>query len=155
MEDLNYQGFWNETLKQMRAELGEEEFGGWFTDIKYLRGGKNSIVLGFPSGFHRDRIIKHYQKTIKTKLNTLSGTAINLEFEVIPDSETETNLTETENPVKETPETTPSAPENSEKIPKKQHPQMLEDYTFEKYGILGTQAKQRTGYFRNSLFLII
>jgi len=136
MAGFNYEGLWNETLGRLRTELGEEEFCGWFTDIRYVRSGENSIVAGFKSGFHRDIIKSRYQNNIEGKLKALAGREISLEFEVFPD---ETD----ENPA--APEKTPSKPENREPVkqanprenqqkPKRtQHSMMRDDYTFEKY----------------------
>jgi chromosomal replication initiator protein len=137
MAEFDYGGFWNETLCQLRTELGEEEFSAWFSDIKYLRSGENSIVLGFPSSFHRDRIKARYQNNIRAKLKKLADREIALEFEVIPGSKTETSV-----PVQKNNTTTNTAVDDydrsNENIPasppqKKQHPQMRDDYTFEKY----------------------
>jgi len=137
MAEFDYGGFWNETLCQMRTELGEEEFSAWFSDIKYLRSEETSVVIGFPSGFHRDRIKTRYQNNIRAKLKKLVGREIALEFEVIPGSKTETSV-----PVQKNNTTTNAAADDSdrshENIPaslpqKKQHPHMRDDYTFEKY----------------------
>ncbi|MCL2444259.1 MAG: chromosomal replication initiator protein DnaA, partial [Treponema sp.] len=62
MADLDYEGFWKETLIHLRNDLGEEEFSGWFSDMKYLRArfddqtNEKSIVVGIPSAFHRDKV---------------------------------------------------------------------------------------------------
>jgi chromosomal replication initiator protein len=133
MAGYDYEGFWNETLHHLRSELGEEEFSAWFTDIKYLRSGENSIVLGFPSGFHRDRIKARYQNGIKTKLNGLAGREVVLEFEIIPGNKAEIAVPAPKAAAAEA--TAGKSGENPpvEKPPKKRHPHMRDDYTFEKY----------------------
>jgi chromosomal replication initiator protein len=129
MAGYDYEGFWNETLHHLRSELGEEEFSAWFTDIRYVRSEENSIVLGFPSGFHRDRIKARYQNGIKTKLRGLAGKDVALEFEVVPGNNAEIDV----------PAPKAAAADNSgekapsEKPKKKRHPHMRDDYTFEKY----------------------
>jgi len=141
MAEFDYGGFWNETLCQMRTELGEEEFSAWFSDIKYLRSGENSVVLGFPSSFHRDRIKARYQNGIRAKLKKLADRDIVLEFEIIPDSKTETaSSVQKANTVSDTASDDPadnSGPSNEntsgKKSKKKQHPHMRDDYTFEKF----------------------
>jgi chromosomal replication initiator protein len=82
MADLDYEGFWKETLVQLRNDLREEEFGGWFSILKYLRADDNSIVVGAPSAFHRDKIISRYQDVLKSTLKNISGKDITLVFEV-------------------------------------------------------------------------
>ena len=131
---FDYEGFWNETLNQLRAELGEEEFSAWFTDIRYLRSGENGVVIGFPSGFHRDRVKARYQDGIKRKLKTLAGKELALVFEVAPGNRAENpaagEKTHSDTkPAADNPVEKPAA----EKPPQKQHPHMRDDYTFEKY----------------------
>jgi len=128
MAGYDYEGFWNETLHHLRSELGEEEFSAWFTDIRYVRSGENSIVLGFPSGFHRDRIKARYQNGIKTKLRGIAGKEIVLEFEVIPGSKMETAL-----PAPKAAAGNSGEKPSVEKPKKKHHPHMRDDYTFEKF----------------------
>jgi chromosomal replication initiator protein len=134
MAEDDYEGFWNEALNQLRSDLGEEEFNAWFTDIKYLRSGENSVTIGFPSNFHRDRVKTRYFNNIRAKLKEIAGREISLEFEVFPDSKESPSL-----PAQKTKKTTETAADNSggktpaEKPKKKHHPQMRDDYTFETY----------------------
>ena len=132
MAEHDYEGFWNETLHHLRSELGEEEFSAWFTDIRYVRSGENSIVLGFPSNFHRDRIKARYHNGIKTKLKGLAGREVTLEFELIPGDKAEPAVSA------QITAAVPAAGNSGENPPaekpkKKQHPHMRDDYTFEKY----------------------
>jgi chromosomal replication initiator protein len=133
MAEFNYEGFWDKTLHQLRIELGEGEFNAWFTDIKYLKSQENSIIIGFPSNFHRDRIKTRYQNSIKAKLRELAGGDIALEFEVIPGD----TVPVAENSLPAAPKTPDSHTVTreipAEKPKKGQHPQMRDDYTFEKY----------------------
>ena len=159
MAEFDYEGFWNETLNQMRAELGEEEFGGWFTGIKYLRSGENCIVIGFPSGFHRDRVKTRYQNDIKTKLKGLTGREITLEFRVDTEIKAENaaaNATKDTGSAGKTGEKPPEPEDSGEpagstanKPKKKQHPHMRDDYTFEKY-IIG----ENNNFAANAAFAI-
>ncbi|MCL2441486.1 MAG: chromosomal replication initiator protein DnaA [Treponema sp.] len=132
MAELDYEGFWKETLIQLRNDLGEEEFSGWFSDLKYLRAGNNSIVVGVPSKFHRDKVISSYQCAIITILKSISGEEINLEHEIIKQGpqkkETQPVKTSTaENPPAE------KAPKPKEK--RDRHSQLQENFTFENYVI--------------------
>jgi chromosomal replication initiator protein len=155
MVKVDYEEFWNETLNQLRAELGEEEFSGWFTDIYYLRSGENNITVGFPSGFHRDRVKTRYQNSIKTKLKALAGKDIALEFEVITDDNAAIKQKPTAKDTHARPgsQSASSATKNAEpareKLKKKQHPQMRDDYTFEKY-IVG----ENNNFAHNAAFAI-
>jgi len=135
MAEFDYGGFWDETLCQLRTELGEEEFSAWFSDIKYLRSGENSVVIGFPSGFHRDKVKARYQNGIKAKLKKLAGRDIALEFEIVPGNKAEKTNNPVNNTAGDTAESSDlsSEPPAAKKPKKNKHPQMRDDYNFEKY----------------------
>ena len=140
MTNADYEELWNNTLDLLKSELGEEVFGGWFTDIKYLRSGEKSIFVGFPSAFHRDRVKTRYQKNITAKLKEQFGEEISLEFEVIPDNEaknsgTELKTNENTDTVTEidTPDGVSTEEKPEEKQKKKPHSQLRDDYTFERF----------------------
>jgi chromosomal replication initiator protein len=143
MADINYEGFWKETLNQLRTDLGEEEFDGWFSDLTWIRSGENFIVIGVPSTFHRDKVKARYQNAIKTQLKELSGREIGLEFEVTGAKQAE-NAPAVSEKAPQTGGVNAQNGENlsaggaaeaapSEKPKKKQHPQMRDDFTFERY----------------------
>jgi len=133
MADLDFEGFWNETLIQLRTDLGEEEFSGWFSDLKYLRAGENSVVIGFPSAFHRDKVKSRYQNAINSKLRELAGREIAIEFEITG------KVAKKEAPP---PQSLPKdedsaavAPKETQK-PKKargKHPHLRDDFIFDRY----------------------
>jgi len=139
MVTYDYEGFWNETLNRMRSELGEEELSAWFADVRYLRSAENNVVIGFPSGFHRDRIKARYQNGLKAKLKELAGKDIALEFEVLSESEAKETLPaqkpgaadKTADADGASKKASASAP--AEKSKRAQHPQMRDDYTFERF----------------------
>ena len=140
MADLDYEGFLNETLIHLRNNLGEEEFSGWFSDMKYLRAGENTIVVGIPSVFHREKVKSHYKNLITSKLKELSGQDITIEYEVTG----KTAKKESAQPQSEQKKDATSANE-AEKTPKtkekkEKHSQMRDDYTFDRYVIAENNA---------------
>jgi len=144
MADLDYEGFWKETLVQLRNILGEEEFSGWFLDIKYLRcsttdAGKTSIIVGTPSAFHRDKVNSHYKKQIISILKDVSGQEIDFEMEV---TEKTAKKVESHHNQQKNEKPTSVTPEKAQKVKEKrgQHPQMRDDYTFERY-VVGENNK--------------
>jgi chromosomal replication initiator protein len=135
MADLDFEGFWNETLVQLRTDLGEEEFSGWFSDMKYLRAGENSVVIGIPSAFHRDKVKSRYQTVINSRLKELSGKEIALELEItgkIAKKEPQQPKTTGKND-----DSTAVTAEGTKKPEKSRgkHSQMRDDYTFDRYVI--------------------
>jgi chromosomal replication initiator protein len=138
MADLDYEGFWKETLIQLRTDLGEEEFGGWFLDTKFLHctttgAGESNIVIGVPSAFHRNRINDYFKDKIISKLKKLSEQEIAFEMEIIGNAAKKASSqphTQHENE-KSNAVITEKPQKTKEK--KEKHPQMRDDYTFEKY----------------------
>ncbi|MDR1617928.1 MAG: chromosomal replication initiator protein DnaA [Treponema sp.] len=145
MAEWDFKIFWQEAVDQIHTELGEQEFSVWFTNLKYLRGTENGITIAVPSSFYRDQVRIRYQNRIETKLKELTGKNMTIDFEVIPQ-----NLPE--KPVSPEKDAGSGRPENgsrdgtensgtggtvalSKTIPAKKppHPQLREDYTFEKY----------------------
>jgi len=142
MAESNNELLWSETLKQLKAELGEGVFSAWFTDVSYLRSGDNSVTIAFPSAFHRDRIKKNYLNDIRAKLKSLAGKEIALELELITEG-TEKTTSVPQEPasappveIKEEPEIIQKTKNPPVQKPKRdQHPKLRDDYTFERYVI--------------------
>jgi len=147
MADLDFKGFWDEALTRLRTDLGEEEFVGWFTDLKYLHSGENLVVIGVPSAFHRDKVKARYQNIIKTKLKEAAGRDISLEFEVVAGNNAENAAVQPEQVPqnsensyqtgKNQPSGTAKGAEPQKKEKKSKHPLMRDDYTFDRYIIGG------------------
>jgi len=135
MADLDYEGFWKETLIQLRNDLGEEEFSGWFSDMKYLRAGNNSIVVGIPSAFHRDKVKSRYQNVINSKLKELSGQEITIELEIVGKSAKKPSPAAQSTAKSD--DSSAAATEKAPKVKEKRgkHPNMRDDYTFDRYVI--------------------
>ncbi|MDR0502908.1 MAG: chromosomal replication initiator protein DnaA [Treponema sp.] len=142
MADLDYEGFWKETLIQLQNDLGEEEFSGWFSELKYLRTGKNektgenSIVVGIPSTFHRDKVKSRYQNAINSKLKELSGIDIIIEYEI-------TGKTVKEEPASQIQvkkDASTSASQEKTRKPKEKHPQLRDDFVFNTFVIGDTNG---------------
>jgi len=133
MITLDYEGIWKETLIQLQNDLREEEFSGWFSDIKYLRADGNNIVVGLPSAFHRDKVKNHYQNLIDSKIKVISGDDVLIKYEITGKT-TEKETVQVKSPEKNegsaanTPVKTTKTKEKRE-----QHPQMRDDYTFERF----------------------
>jgi chromosomal replication initiator protein len=145
MAEWDYGAFWQESLNQLRAELGEQDFSIWLNKMEYTQGAENSITITVPSSFYRDEVKKRYQNVITAKLRELSGRELAILFEVNPKkAETEPSGTaaaggrdaksgggggESQSGTKKAP--APIVVE--EKKPR--HPQLREDYSFNKYVI--------------------
>jgi len=147
MAELDYEGLWNETMLQLQNHLGNEVFSGWFSEVKYMRHNEvstdeNSIVIGVPAPFYREKIKTGYQNKITSILKEISGQEIALEIEV----ETETTKkngkkadakasSDTNNEPEQPIKTDLSHTEKKSKQKRGAHSQMRDDYTFERYVI--------------------
>jgi chromosomal replication initiator protein len=78
----DYRLFWSEAVKQIQAELTEQEYSLWFNRTNYLSSRQDTIIVSVPSSFYRDQVKSRYLSLIEHKLMELSGSRISLEFEV-------------------------------------------------------------------------
>ena len=140
MADLDYEGIWKDALIQLRTDLGEEEFSGWFSELKYLRhqvssAGEDSIIVGIPSAFHLDKVKSRYLKTINSKLNVISGKEVTIKFEIT--GKTAQKESKAHQSQQQNSDSTAAAAEKTPKVKEKKgkHSQMRDDFTFERYVI--------------------
>jgi len=141
MADLDYEGTWKEALIQMRNYLGEEEFGIWFSDFKFLRAGfdeetgKGSIIIGVPSAFLRDKVKSRYQTNINSKIKELSGKEITIDYEIIGKT-AKKEAVQSQSPLKNEDSSSATAAETQKNKKKKdKHSQLRDDFIFERYVI--------------------
>ena len=138
MSSCDYRIFWEETVKQLKDEIGEQEISMWFSRIVYERASDTTIVLSVPSGFYRDNVRQRYELLIEKKLLELLGSRINIEFEIkapqvadmqpTPQKKVSTPVGGATSVFREPQKTV--APEE-----KKKHPLLNERYTFDKFVI--------------------
>ena len=144
MAELDYEGLWNETLIQLRNNLGEEVFGGWFSEVKYLRHhGENGIVVGFPSAFHCYKVKSYYQSKINSIYKEISGKDIDLKLEIIKNDVDKPEIKEIPSVSNEPapPEKTNKTQTEKKQKPKREiHAYMRDDFTFDRY-VIGENNK--------------
>jgi chromosomal replication initiator protein len=145
MAESGYEVFWKEALNRIRAKVGEQDFSFWFGSLEYLKAEEKALLIAVPSSFYRDQIKIRYQNHLETLLKDLIGHDLTIEFEVKPQNRKENHSRPVEpegkgnasGPEKANPE----APEGKEpshtpgRAKKNRHPQLVEDYTFERYVI--------------------
>ena len=136
MNSCDYRIFWEETVKQLKEEIGEQEISMWFSRIVYERASDTVIVLSVPSGFYRDNVRQRYELLIEKKLLELLGSRISIEFEIkAPQAMDIQSVPKKDKPagtlasVSHEPQKT-ALPEE-----KKKHPLLNERYTFDKFVI--------------------
>lgn len=136
MNSCDYRIFWEETVKQLKDEIGEQEISMWFSRIDYERATDTVIVLSVPSGFYRDNVRQRYELLIEKKLLELLGSRISIEFEIkAPQAMDIQSVPKKDKPagtlasVSHEPQKT-ALPEE-----KKKHPLLNERYTFDKFVI--------------------
>jgi chromosomal replication initiator protein len=145
MAESGYEVFWKEVLNRIRSKVGEQDFSFWFGNLEYLKTEEKTLLIAVPSSFYRDQIKIRYQNQLETLLKDLIGHDLTIEFEIKPQNRKENPVRPVGSEGKETvsgPEKTdPAAPDgkgNSQtpgRIKKNRHPQLVEDYTFDKYVI--------------------
>jgi chromosomal replication initiator protein len=162
MAEWDFEIFWKETVNQIRADLGEREFSVWFANLEYLKSDENSVTIAVPSSFYRDQVKVRYQNRLETRLKELIGKELSVNFEVIPRNLSEKPVPQGKDAAsgqkKDGSEAGTgnsgaggmSAPPKTVPAKKPLHPQLREDYTFDKYvvgenNVLAANAAQAIG----------
>ena len=140
MAESNYKTFWDESLSQLKNELGNDEYGLWFSEVDYIRAEDTVIYASVPSNFFLGVFGPRYLPLIKEKIEKLTGKKLKITLEVRktgdPSTETaqslpaETGKAAILGPNSHVTET-PAAPDDRAK--KKSHPQLQDEYTFDSY----------------------
>ncbi len=78
----DYSSLWTETVRQIQRSISEQEFVMWFKNLRFAGSEQENIVLGVPSSFYKDQIVKRYQSEIEDTLHELQGTPIKITFVV-------------------------------------------------------------------------
>ncbi|GHV67054.1 chromosomal replication initiator protein DnaA [Spirochaetia bacterium] len=145
MADWDYSEFWNETLKQIRTELGEQDYTMWFSSLSYLRAGEREIFVAVPSQFFQDKFSERYKASVERTLRELTGKdlAVKLELRQKKEGPEETVSEPPPNRVgTKAAEGGNQAQAAAAAAPKKKdrHPQLRDDYTFDRY-VIGENNK--------------
>lgn len=85
MSGNDYNLFWIETIRQLIEEgrLSEQEHDMWFRNMVFLKGDVENITLSVPSNFYRDQVVQRYMGLLENKIHELTGSPINIGFEII------------------------------------------------------------------------
>ncbi|MGN0729474.1 chromosomal replication initiator protein DnaA [Treponema sp.] len=145
MSEQNYLAFWEEALKQIHEEYKqkglESEFKLWF-NMEYVEDTIETITVSVPSDFMWTTMVNRgYINAVETKIAELTGQNINLSYIVKKRTSSPQNSSVSMNSVPKTvPDNSQNKPIHEEKEPIqnsvpsfKIHPQLSEDYTFEKF----------------------
>jgi len=139
MAEVDYKTFWDEALSQLKKELGDDEYGMWFSKVEYLRAENSEIYALAPSNLFLEIFRPKYLPHIIGKLGELAGKSLTVTLEV---SKKGAKSRETAPPIKEEKPAKHNSPLSSDAGPahmpavtveKRKNPQLQEEYTFETY----------------------
>lgn len=80
---------WNATINAIRESVPQTQFQNWFKPVTLIRQDETTITLGVPSRFHEEWLKSNYSRQITAAIRTQSGLDLQLEFEVLVQSENE------------------------------------------------------------------
>ena len=145
MAEWNYKTFWDESLSLLKKELGDEEYGIWFSKVEYIRAEEAVIYASAPSNFFLEMFRPKYLPLITDKLWELTGKGLAITIEVRKKSKEAGEITPPQQPAGEkTIQNGKSARLSSDKAgtasgssaaaeKKKSHFDLQEEYTFDTY----------------------
>jgi chromosomal replication initiator protein len=144
MADLNYKVLWDESLSQLKKELGDEEYSIWFSKLDYIKAEGTAIFISASNSLFLEMFNPKYLPRLESKIRELSGKKLTVVME-IPKKGKEaggTNIPKAQTGKKSAQEVESSrlsadgrnspAPKIEPKK-KTNHPQLQEEYTFDTY----------------------
>ena len=69
MAEWDYKLFWDESIDQLRKELGEGEFTIWLSNLDYIGATETNISVSVPSVFFQEKFRTKYHKKLEEKLS--------------------------------------------------------------------------------------
>jgi len=120
--------FWDNSISQLKKELGDDEFSLWFSKIEYVREENEVIFASVPTNLFLEVFGPKYLPQITEKIELLAERKISVTLEVRKKSGN------TREPLPEQPlipEREKPEPISAEK--KIKHPLLQDEYTFETY----------------------
>jgi len=144
MADWNYKNFWDESLSQLKKELGDEEYGTWFSNLDYIKAEETVIFASASSGFFLEMFNPKYLPRLESKIRELTGKNLTIVMEAqkrgkdaggnnIPKAQAgKKSAQEGENSRLAT-DGRNSPALKTEPKKKANHPQLQEEYTFDTY----------------------
>lgn len=80
--ELKATDIWEKAMKELKKEIGEQQFTNWLVPIKALSFNNNQLTLEVPNRFTSDWLKNHYSEKIKDTLRKVSGEEIEVEFSI-------------------------------------------------------------------------
>ena len=139
MAEWNYKSFWDESLAQIKKELGEEEFEIWFSKLGYLRSEEGVIHVSVPSSFFLEMFKSSYLNGLTDKIGELTGKNLTIVMEVQKNGKETTaqphggEKTAQMGRNQRATDATRTPPAAADGGKKEKHPQLQEEYTFDTY----------------------
>ena len=139
MSGSDYNLFWTETVRQLMEEgnLSEQEHDMWFRNMEFSRYENGSLFLDVPSNFYRDQVKQRYLDLLESKLHELSGSQLELMFEIRKNAgneprSPEMSVEDSSKPEEVSKKTGPLRKETPDREP---HRQLRTDYDFKGFVI--------------------
>ena len=82
MVESNYKAYWDESLTQLKKELGDEEYGLWFSKVNYISSDDTVIYASVPSNFFLGVFGPKYLSLITGKIEEIAGKKLKISLEV-------------------------------------------------------------------------
>jgi len=81
MADWNYKTFWDDSLSQLKKELGDEEYGIWFSKLDYIKAEETVIFASASSSFFLEMFNPKYLPRLEGKIRELTGKNLTIVME--------------------------------------------------------------------------
>src|SRR5438270_14061028 len=83
--DAQPQQLWREAIERLRGEIGDEATDLWLKPVEVLRLENGVLQVKVPNKLFSTGIKDHYQKRLSALLREISGSDIEIDYEVSKD----------------------------------------------------------------------
>jgi len=73
---------WTEALKNIKDQIGAQNFDTWIAPVRFVSRNKNEVVLDVPNKFFRDWLTEHYIGKLEDVLSSSAKHAVRVVFQV-------------------------------------------------------------------------
>jgi chromosomal replication initiator protein len=73
---------WTEALKNIKDQIGAQNFDTWIAPVRFVSRNKNEVVLDVPNKFFRDWLTEHYISKLEDVLSSSAKHAVRVVFQV-------------------------------------------------------------------------
>ena len=83
---------WGKCLSKIQLEIPAESYETWFAPTSPYSLSKETLCILIPNNFYKECLQQNYYELIKSSLDSLVSTPLDIEFKVAPEKPEQKNI---------------------------------------------------------------